>query len=131
MKGEIRMYNVIFSPLAARIFRDNVGYAWPDVDIAESSDSFSFTFEIPGALKEDIKIWIDKDILTVTGEKKGSNSDGQKTISSERNFGNFERSFKLPEHVDKNNVQAKFVDGLLVVIIPKSQEAKVKEITIN
>jgi len=125
------MYNVIFSPLAARIFRDNVGYAWPDVDIAESSDSFSFTFEIPGALKEDIKIWIDKDILTVTGEKKGSNSDGQKTISSERNFGNFERSFKLPEHVDRNNVQAKFVDGLLVVIIPKSQEAKVKEITIN
>jgi HSP20 family protein len=125
------MYNIMFSPLAARIFRDNIGYAWPDVDIAESSDSFSFTFEIPGALKENIKIWIDKDVLTVTGEKRGSNSDGQKTISSERNFGKFERSFKMPEHVDSNAVKAKFVDGLLVVTIPKSQEAKVREITIN
>ncbi|OGC90857.1 MAG: hypothetical protein A2W25_13065 [candidate division Zixibacteria bacterium RBG_16_53_22] len=125
------MYNVMFSPLAARILRDNVGYAWPDVDIAESDDSYSFTFEIPGALKEDIKIWIDKDVLTVTGEKKGSRIDGQKTISSERNFGKFERSFRLPELVDRNNVQAKFMNGLLVVTIPKAQEAKAKEIAIN
>jgi len=125
------MFDVMFSQLTARMFRDNIGYAWPDVDVAESPDNFMFSFEIPGAMKDDIKIWIDQDVLTVTGEKKLPKDDGQKTIFSERNYGKFERSFKLPGHVNRDNVKAEFVDGILRVTVPKTPEAKPKEITIN
>jgi HSP20 family protein len=125
------MFDVNCSPLMARIYRDGIGYAWPDVDISESAESFVFNFEIPGILKDDIKIWIDDDVLTITGEKKNLRDDGQKTLFSDRNFGKFHRSFKLSRQVDKNNVKADFVNGILVVVIPKSQESKKREITIN
>ncbi len=127
-KGEIKMFDVIF---ANRMLRNGMGYAWPDVDISESADSYTFSFEIPGTLKNDIKVWIENNVLIVTGEKKSPRADNQKTLFSDRRYGKFERSFNLPERVDRNNVKADFVNGLLVVVIPKSLEAREKEISIN
>jgi HSP20 family protein len=117
--------------MIARIMKENVAYAWPDVDIAETDDHYSFSFEIPGALKDDIKIWLENDVLTVSGEKKRSSDDARRMLFSGRAFGKFERSFRVPKSVDRNNVKAEFVDGILVVTLPKVPEAKGKEISIN
>jgi len=120
-----------FSPVAAKILSDSVSYAQPKVDISESAENFNFNFEIPGALKDDIKIWLDNDILVVTGQKKSSLHDGQKALYSGRDFGKFERAFRLPQYVDRNNVKAALVNGVLEVTIPKTNEAKLREISIN
>lgn len=120
-----------FSPLMARFWNENYSYAWPDIDISENPDSFVFAVEIPGALKDDIKIWIENDVLAVTGEKRGiPDKEGAKLVA-ERTFGKFERSFKLPRSVDRNKVTAELVDGVLVINIPKIVESKPKEILIG
>jgi HSP20 family protein len=125
------MFDIMFSPFTARLMRENVSFAWPDVDVSESEESYVFHFEIPGALKNDIKIWLENDVLTISGEKKRSSNDKDKALFTERAYGMFRRSFRLPEHIDRNNVKAEFVDGVLTVVIPKTPEAKPKEITIN
>jgi HSP20 family protein len=120
-----------YSPLMARLWTPNVSHAWPDVDISETDDGYVFNFEIPGAVKDDIKIWLENDVLTVSGEKKSKQMDGSNKLISERSFGKFERSFKMPSGVDRNKVTAEIVDGILVVAVPKTAETKAREIEIK
>lgn len=104
---------------------------WIDVDIKESADDYRLSIEIPGALKDDVKIWLEDNILTVSGEKKEVEKEGLKKIHSERVFGKFERSFRLPNDVDGNKVRAEFVNGILEVSIPKSEKSKPINVSIN
>jgi HSP20 family protein len=122
-KGEVKMINIKFNPLD--VICANV--PWPLVDISESKENFSLSFEIPGALKDDIKVWIENDLLLISGEKKGDND--LERLVAERLFGRVERSFKLPRAIDQNNVVAELVDGVLKIKLPKLIEAK--EISIN
>lgn len=120
-----------YTPTMARFFERNIGHSRPDVDIIENADNYLFSFEIPGAMKEDVKIWLENDILTVSGETKEELAKGETKLLSERSFGKFEMSFRLPGSVDGGKIKAEFVDGLLVVTVPKSAEAKPKEIAIR
>ena len=120
-----------YTPAMARLFERNIGHSRPDVDIIENTDNYLFSFEIPGAMKDDIKIWLEDDILTVSGEKKEELAKGETKLLSERNFGKFEMSFRLPGSIDGGKIKAEFVDGLLVVTVPRSAEAKAKEIAIQ
>jgi HSP20 family protein len=115
----------------ARFFERNSSRPRPNVDIIENADNYLFGFEIPGAMKEDVKIWLENDILTVSGETKEELAKGETKLLSERSFGKFEMSFRLPGSVDGGKIKAEFVDGLLVVTVPKSAEAKPKEIAIR
>ena len=115
----------------ARYWREHAGYAWPDVDISESDSEYIFSVEIPGTVKDDIKIWIEDNVLTVTGEKKAKAQEKDQLVFSERAFGKFERMFKLTKSVDRNKVSAELVDGILVIIVPKSIEARPREISIK
>lgn len=115
----------------AKLFERNIGHSRPDVDIIENADNYLFSFEIPGAMKEDVKIWLEDDILTVSGEKKEELAKGETKLLSERSFGEFEMSFRLPGSIDGAKIKAEFVDGLLVVTVPRSEEAKPKEIAIQ
>jgi HSP20 family protein len=119
------------SPLTARLWHENISHAWPDVDITENQDGYSFTLDIPGTLKEDVKIWIEDDTLTITGEKKNDPKEEMSNIVTERAFGKFERSFRLPTSVDRNKVKAELVDGVLLIFVPKTIEAKPIEISIG
>jgi HSP20 family protein len=101
----------------------------PDVDISETDKEYLFNFEIPGALRDDIKIWLENDVLTVSGEKKADIDGKSERLVSERSFGKFERSFRLPEPVDRNKVIAELVNGVLAIKLPKTRE--VKEILIS
>ena len=107
------------------------GGRWFGVDIKESADHYTFNVEVPGAVKDDVKVWFEGSVLTISGEKRDIEKDGQKKIHSERVFGKFERSFRLPEDIDGNNIKAEFVNGILVVSVPKSEKTKPVEVKIN
>jgi HSP20 family protein len=103
----------------------------PEVDISENNDSYSLRFEIPGISKEDVRIWIEKDMLMVSGEKKQDLNKDEVRHLGERRFGKFERSFWIPEDADREKVKAEFENGLLTITVPKAAESKPKEIKIN
>jgi len=124
----IRFQREMMIPAINRAF---TGLRWLDVDIKESAGDFKFSFEMPGAMKDDVKIWVERNVLTVSCEKREVEKEGEKKIHAERVYGKFERSFRLPDHVDGNNIKAEFVNGILVVTVPKGAEAKPKEITIQ
>ncbi|MCO6472523.1 MAG: Hsp20/alpha crystallin family protein, partial [Melioribacteraceae bacterium] len=90
--------------------------------------------EMPGVKKDEIKISIKDNVLTIEGEKKFSEEKKEKEYyRSERSYGAFKRSFTLPEDVDVENVKAKFEDGILSLSMNKIEpkQPEVKEIKVN
>jgi HSP20 family protein len=99
----------------------------PLVDITEDEKEYIVKAEIPEMKKEDIKLNIHDDLLTITGERKYEKEEkGKKYHRVERAYGSFMRSFTLPEDADGSKVSAEYKDGLLKVHIPKSEKAKPK-----
>jgi HSP20 family protein len=104
----------------------------PAADIVEDKDSFIVNIELPGLKKEDLKVTVQNNILSINGEKKNEIDHKSKTFHRvERSYGSFYRSFELPISVDPSKVQAEFKDGVLRIELPKSDSAKPKEIAIN
>ncbi len=106
--------------------------AWePSVDIAENDDEIQVHAEVPGMRKEDIKVIIQDNVLTLRGEKRQETEDKKKNYHRiERIFGSFERSFSLPSTVQADKVKASYKDGILNIVLPKAEEAKPKQIDI-
>ncbi len=107
--------------------------AWnPALDIAEHDDAIVVKIELPGVAKDDVKIVLQDNILTVRGEKKQEKeSKGANYHRVERSYGVFQRSFTLPSTVNGAKVDAAFKDGVLTITVPKSEEAKRKEIEVK
>jgi HSP20 family protein len=106
----------------------------PPVDIIEGKDSLIVKAEVPGLEKNSFKVSVEDNVLTISGEKKMEYEEKDKEQSYhrvERTYGCFSRSFTLPRTVDVKNVKANYKNGILEVKIPKSEEAKPKEIEIN
>jgi HSP20 family protein len=107
--------------------------AWSPVsEVRESKDRYTIYLELPGVKKEDLKIDLADDVLTIQGEKRDEKEladDEQR--SSERFYGSFTRSFALPGQVAADQIKAEYRDGVLLVTVPKSEQAKVKQININ
>jgi HSP20 family protein len=90
------------------------------------------TFELPGIKKDDVKISLHKDILQIEGSKKQEkNTKGEYYHRTERGYGNFKRSIRIPFAVDAKKIKADFKDGVVKIELPKPPEAKVKEIPIS
>lgn len=112
----------------------NSGFNFPPVNISESKDNYELEFNVPGRNKEDFKITVDKNILTVSFEKKEESKDeNKKQIKKEFTLQPFKRSFTLDEKVISDNIAAKYENGLLTLSIPKKEEVKVeaKQIAVN
>ncbi len=104
----------------------------PAVDVVEHDDSFVIEAELPGMNKDDIKISVTNDILTIRGEKKIEKEDKKKNYHrTERSYGSFTRSFSLPGNIKSDKVDAEFKNGVLMVSVPKSEEAKPKQIDVK
>ena len=104
----------------------------PATDVEETDREFKIVFELPGMEKKDIKVSVEDNVLTVSGERKERSEGKDKNyVRSEIRCGSFTRSFSLPRTVDVNNVSADYRDGLLIVTLQKTEEAKPKEIQIN
>jgi len=121
----------LFAPSIAPVaFREN-GFV-PRMDVAEGKDDVVVTMELPGVSKEDVRISLDKDLLSITGERKEkAKSDGAKQIASERWAGKFSRTLRLPYEVEASAVSAGLADGLLTVVLPKAESAKPREIAVR
>jgi len=104
----------------------------PALDLYEDKDNLVATAELPGMKKEEIEISLHEGNLTIAGERKVEKQYGEKeTQRSERFFGRFQRTIALPKTVDANGVKAAYKDGVLTVTLPKSPEAKPKQIAVS
>ena len=102
--------------------------AVPAVDIAEKDKEYEITAELPGMDESNIDVKFADGLLTIKGEKKEEKEEKNKDYYlSERRYGSFQRSFPVPESVDANKIEAKFVNGVLTVKLPKSPEAQKNE----
>lgn len=98
----------------------------PKIDVSEDKNNIIVSAEIPGVKKDNIKITLQDNILTIEGEKKKESEEKDKNFyRNERSYGAFKRSFTLPSTVDSEKVQAKFEDGMLNITL-KKLEQKVK-----
>ncbi len=104
----------------------------PLVDIAEDDKEYLIKAEVPEMKKEDIKLNVHDDILTISGERKYEKEEkGKKYHRVERAYGSFTRSFTLPEDADGSKVSAEYKEGVLKVHLPKSEKAKPKAIEVK
>ena len=107
--------------------------AWaPPVDIAEEKDRILITAELPGFKENEIEIQTENGMLTLRGERRfEKEADGKNYHRVERSYGQFVRSFSLPNNVDRERIKATFKNGLLEVELPKREDAKPKTIRIT
>jgi HSP20 family protein len=99
----------------------------PIVDVAERENEYEITAELPGMEEKDIDLTVSDGVLTIKGERKEEKEEKNKDYHiSERRYGSFQRSFRLPDGVDDSRIDAKFKNGLLTVTLPKSAEAQKK-----
>ena len=104
----------------------------PRVDIAETEQAFVIKAEVPEVNKDDVKITVDNGVLSICGERKQEQEEKGKTFHRvERFYGQFTRSFTLPENVDEDHITATFKDGMLSLEIPKTEKAQPKAIEVN
>lgn len=99
----------------------------PAVDVAEDDKAVTLTAELPGMKEEDVEVVLRDDMLTVKGEKKSEREEKEENYHlTERRYGAFERTFRLPESADIDNIKAAIDDGVLTVTVPKKAEAAAK-----
>ncbi|HCA41650.1 MAG TPA: hypothetical protein DEP28_00190 [Bacteroidetes bacterium] len=106
----------------------------PRAEITEDKDNFYLNLEIPGVNKDDVKVSIENNVLTIKGVKKETyNKEEKNLIMNERYYGEFTRSFNLTKDINVNSIDAQFNNGVLHITLPKVEEAKpvVKEINIK
>ncbi|WEA02187.1 Hsp20/alpha crystallin family protein [Mucilaginibacter sp. SJ] len=97
----------------------------PAVNIAETENEFHVELAVPGLKKEDFKINLDKNVLSVAAEKKAENvEEGKKFSKREYSYNSFVRSFTLPESADQSKIEADYTDGILKLTVAKREEAK-------
>lgn len=102
----------------------------PSVNISETDEEFHIEAELPEVKKEDVKVTLDNGVLTLQGERREEEKD-RKVHRTERSYGQFVRSFTLPDIVDDTKVKAEFMEGVLHLHLPKSEKAKPKAIEIE
>jgi HSP20 family protein len=102
------------------------------VDIREQNDAYLVEVELPGLSKDDVKITMENNILTVQGEKKQEKEEKRGNYHrTERVYGSFQRSFTLPSSVKNEKIEAQYKNGILTVTLPKVEEAKPKAIEVK
>ena len=106
----------------------------PAANVHETPAAYVLEISAPGRNKEDFKINLDKDLLTVSYEKKEeTTTENTKTVRREFQYNSFKRSFSLDEKIDASNIQAKYENGILKIELPKKPEVQEqpKQITIS
>jgi HSP20 family protein len=103
----------------------------PKVEVQENGKTYTISIELPGLDQKDVKVLIEGDLLTISGEKHVERSD-EKIHYTERSYGSFTRAFTLPSDADRDGISADFAKGVLTLVIPKavhgSERAKQVEI---
>lgn len=104
----------------------------PDIDVYDSKDEILVKVDLPGMKKDEIDVSIQGDTLTIKGEKKKESEIKEENfIMAERCCGMFHRTITLPSTIDQEKVSASYKDGVLELKLPKKEEAKTKQISVE
>ncbi len=106
----------------------------PAVDVVDKQKEVLVRAELPGLDQKDIDVRLSDDLLTIRGEKKDEHEEGEEDGSyyvSERRYGTFERTIRVPQGIDADKVEASFSKGVLTVTLPKTREAQDRSKKIN
>jgi HSP20 family protein len=106
--------------------------SWPNLELGETEKEVRITAELPGIEEKDVDITVEEDLLTLRGEKKSQVEDKDRGYT-ERSYGRFERLIGLPRGIERDKASATFKNGVLTVILPKSEAANenVRRIPVN
>lgn len=113
--------------LISSFFSDGADYSVPAVNIKENENHFEIEVAAPGLSKEDFKVKLEKNILSVTSEKEiKKDEEKENFMRKEFSYNSFCRSFSIPETVDVENIKASHKNGILIIELPKLDEVKTK-----
>ena len=127
----------LFSEMPVLLKNGNGQSQWngfAPVNIKETEKDYSIDVVAPGFEKADFKVNLDQDVLTISAERKNeTKNEGEKEIRREHSYRSFKRSFTLDEKIDAAGIEAKYVNGILRLNLPKKEEVKTasKEISIQ
>jgi len=110
-----------------------MGQGWaPRVDVSETATDVVVKAEVPGLSKDEIKVTVSGNMLTISGEKKDEREEAKANYTLvERRYGRFCRSITLPSGIDPDKAQADFRDGVLSITLPKTEETRAKKIPVK
>jgi len=122
-----------FGRLLRRPFGDVALPDWsPQVDISEDEKEYLVKADLPEMKKEDVKVTIEDNVLSISGERKAEKEEKNKKFHRiERSYGTFLRTFTLPDDTDAKKISAEFKDGVLKVHLPKSPADKPKPVEVK
>ena len=128
MRGEI---DRIFDSFLGRRFGDTPSLfqgrmfdVTPSIDVTENEATIRIDAELPGMKEEDVDVSLRDGVLTIQGEKKTERDETKDDVHvTERSFGRFQRSFRVPDTIDQDAIEAKMEDGVLHITLPKRPEA--------
>jgi len=122
-----RLFNTLFEPSSGAVMR-----RWsPAMDLVETEDNYVLRADLPGVSEGDVKIELDDNVLTISGERKSAHKEAKEGYYRvERAYGSFSRTLKLPEGVDADSIRASFDRGVLEVNVPKPEQRKPRRVEI-
>ncbi|WP_263841741.1 Hsp20/alpha crystallin family protein [Salinibacter sp.] len=128
-----REVDSIFDQFFGRGSDDDTSAVWaPRTDLSETDDAFRIRLDVPGMTKDAIAINLQNNTLTVSGERSSERQeDGEEYVRVERAFGNFHRTFTLPDAVDPDRVEATYDEGVLTINVPKTETSTRRQIEIQ
>lgn len=105
------------------------GVLAPTIDVTENERETRITAELPGIREEDVEVSVDNDVLTIRAEKRVERDEGKESRRhvSERAYGTFQRSLRLPQSIDPEQVRAHFDHGVLTVTLPRTAQAESRQ----
>lgn len=115
------------------LFRDLSEVPEMKIDVSEDETAYHVKAELPGVKKEDIRVAIDGNAVSITAEVKREKEEkkGETVLRSERYYGNQSRTFTLMHDIDQAKAEAKYQDGILALMLPKKGGANTKELTVQ
>ena len=123
---------LFFAPFVSASAVNRAQNWFPALDVAEESQQYTVKADLPGLSKEDVHVSFDNGVLTIEGERKAEEEKSDKNYHRvERTYGKFVRSINVGTAVDPQGIKANYKDGVLNLILPKSERAKAKTIDIN
>ncbi len=104
----------------------------PATDISESDSAVTLTIELPGVLSQEVNVSLENDVLTIKAEKQRPTVESTDQVRCvERSFGKFERRFNVAKGIDVDGIEASQTDGVLTVVLPKSERARSRNIEVK